>query len=145
MDSLRYVICARPTCRQVFFLCSHCDRGHRYCREECRVTARRQSRRAAGRRYQATRAGRHAHAERQRRYRERQKVTHHSDEVVGVPATVSPAPTKAVMEAADSSGASETTDAKDERTYRCAWCQRESRFLRHETLAKYRPRWRRPP
>lgn len=72
-------------------------------------------------------------------------MTHHPDEEVPAPATVSPAPTKAVMETADSSGASETTDAKDERTYRCAWCQRESRFLRHETLAKYRPRWRRPP
>ncbi len=145
MNALRFVICAGPSCGQHFFLCSHCDRGHRYCGAACSETARRRSLREAGTRYQATTDGRHAHARRQARYRERQKVTHHPDEAEPVPVTVPLAPTNAVIETADSSGASEKTHAKDERTYRCAWCERESRFLRHETLAKYRPRWRRPP
>lgn len=63
-----------------------------------------------------------------------------------MPATVPSVPTEAVMATAASCGAKRlTSDAKDETTYRCAWCQRESRFLRYQTLAKYRPRWRRPP
>ncbi len=147
MDALRIVTCARSACRQLFFLCSHCDRGHRYCGPDCRDIARRSCLREAGRRYQTTRSGRHAHAERQRRYRERQqKVTHQTDEEVPVAATVPPAPTEVAMPAESSSGAArEGCDAKPEGKYRCAWCERESRFLRHQTLAKYRPRWRRPP
>ena len=31
MDSLRLVICVRPDCRQLFYLCRRCDRGQRYC------------------------------------------------------------------------------------------------------------------
>ncbi|HRP95110.1 MAG TPA: hypothetical protein PL143_02570 [Rhodocyclaceae bacterium] len=59
-------------------ICSHCDRGNRYCTRGCAQRARRASLAAAGRRYQASRRGRQAHAARQRRYRERRrKVTHH--------------------------------------------------------------------
>ena len=68
--------CAR--CRRQVVICSHCDRGNRYCGKRCAQTARRQSQREAARRYQATRRGRFAHADRQRRYRQRRcaKVTH---------------------------------------------------------------------
>ena len=31
MEALRFVVCGRPECRQVVFLCSTCDRGRRYC------------------------------------------------------------------------------------------------------------------
>lgn len=70
--------CAR--CHRRISLCSHCDRGQRYCRA-CAPVARRKSTRAAGYRYQRTRRGRHCHAARQARYRSRQreraeKVTH---------------------------------------------------------------------
>ena len=78
----RRYLCAR--CRKAVTICSHCDRGHRYCGEGCSQATRRRAVREAGQRYQATRQGRHRHAERQRRYRVRmalhaipsQKVTH---------------------------------------------------------------------
>jgi hypothetical protein len=72
----RRYLCAG--CRTPVLICSHCDRGNRYCTASCASQARQQSIRAAGRRYQDTHCGRRAHAERQRRYRARQqKVTHH--------------------------------------------------------------------
>ena len=71
----RRYLCAR--CRTAVIICSHCDRGHRYCTARCADQARRTAIQAAGCRYQTTRRGRHAHAERQRRYRAKsQKVTH---------------------------------------------------------------------
>ena len=78
----RRYLCAG--CRTAVLICSHCDRGQRYCTTGCADLARRRSVRAAGRRYQASRRGRHAHANRQQRYRARtalhslrsQKVTH---------------------------------------------------------------------
>jgi len=71
----RRYLCAR--CRTAVIICSHCDRGHRYCTSMCADHARRNAIHAAGCRYQASRRGRHAHAERQRRYRaKQQKVTH---------------------------------------------------------------------
>lgn len=52
METLRFVVCGRPECRQVFFLCSACDRGRRYCATACSRLARAKSLREAGRRYQ---------------------------------------------------------------------------------------------
>ncbi len=74
--SARLYLCAH--CRRQVVICSHCDRGQRYCGARCARTARITSLRAGGRRYQNSRRGRHRHAERQRRYRQRQaeKVTH---------------------------------------------------------------------
>ena len=79
----RLYLCAR--CRDQVVICSHCDRGQRYCANGCARVARNESLRAAGRRYQSTRRGRHRHAERQRRYRQRQreKVTHQGSPVAG--------------------------------------------------------------
>ena len=88
MDSLhprpdcRRFVCDR--CGQVVYICSWCDRGHRYCSNRCRRRARRRSLREAGRRHQRSRRGRLLHARRQAAYRRRQqraseqKVTHHS-------------------------------------------------------------------
>ena len=71
----RRYLCAG--CRTAVVICSHCDRGHRYCTSTCAQHARHHAVRAAGCRYQASRRGRHAHAERQRRYRAKlKKVTH---------------------------------------------------------------------
>ena len=71
MDSFRFVICARRECGQVFFLCRWCDRGDRYCDDECTKAARRASLRDAGRRYQRSREGAQGHADRQRTYRKK--------------------------------------------------------------------------
>jgi hypothetical protein len=147
VNALRFITCGRAACRQMFFLCSHCDRGQRYCGIGCRSAARRASVRAAGQRYQATPDGKHAHAWRQRRYREQpKKVTHHPPEEEPAPGTVAPATVKAAIPATDIPVAARTlSHGKQKTTYRCALCSNESRFLRHETLARYRPRRQRRP
>jgi hypothetical protein len=88
----RRYLCAG--CRTAVLVCSHCDRGHRYCTRKCADQARRHAVRAAGCRYQASLRGRHAHAQRQRRYRARQqKVTHQGSPPRGVPDQLLPEPT----------------------------------------------------
>ena len=70
-ELLRQRICRGAGCGAVFWICRHCDRGHRYCGERCRRKARRQQRRAANRRHQQSPEGRLDHRDRQRAYRER--------------------------------------------------------------------------
>ena len=41
-------------CESIFSVCSHCDRGQRYCSDLCRKQARQEQRRAANRRHQQT-------------------------------------------------------------------------------------------
>jgi hypothetical protein len=60
------------TCESIFCVCSHCDRGQRYCSDLCRKQARQEQRCAANRRHQQTAFGREAHKLRQRAYRRRQ-------------------------------------------------------------------------
>ena len=67
----RIFLCAR--CRNRTVLCSSCDRGQRYCGEDCARAARDEAQRAAGRRYQSGDVGRAHHVERTRRWRLRQK------------------------------------------------------------------------
>ena len=54
---LRQRICLGQGCHAVFFICAHCDRGHRYCSDQCRQQARRQQRRRANRRHQQSPEG----------------------------------------------------------------------------------------
>ena len=65
----RRYLCA--ACRAAVLICSHCDRGQRYCAAGCAQRARAASLRAAGTRYQASFAGRLAPAQRPRRHRPR--------------------------------------------------------------------------
>lgn len=81
----RRFVCAR--CQIEVLVCSHCDRGQRYCGRECSRQARCASLREAGRCYQSSRAGHLAHARRARRYRQRQK------EKQLAPPTPTPTPT----------------------------------------------------
>ena len=69
----RQFVCAR--CQIEVLVCSHCDRGQRYCGRQCSGQARCASLREAGRCYQSSRAGHLAHARRARRSRQRQKET----------------------------------------------------------------------
>ena len=75
--SSRLYHCCR--CHAQVIICSHCDRGQRYCPGECRHQARSESLKRAGKKYQSTRSGRFKNAARQHRFRQRnkQKVTHH--------------------------------------------------------------------
>lgn len=94
----RRYLCAG--CRTAVVICSHCDRGHRYCTSTCAEQARRQAVRAAGCRYQASRRGRHAHADRQRRYRAKlQKVTHQGSPPVDPTDPLTPEPMTPVLPA----------------------------------------------
>ena len=68
---LRLRICFGSECRALFFLCSHCDRGQRYCSLACRERARVEQHRRANQRYQESLEGRLDHRDRQRAYRER--------------------------------------------------------------------------
>lgn len=141
-DSLRFVTCAWPVCRQLFFLCTGCDRGQRYCGRPCSSSARRGTLRAAGRKYQASRDGAHAHARRQARYRDR-KVTHHPPEVVAPTVTVPPAASDGAISAPSNTAARESSHGME---VRCWKCEETRQYVRHETLARHRARWaRRPP
>lgn len=92
----RRYLCAG--CRTAVVICSHCDRGHRYCTTTCAAQARRQAVRAAGCRYQTSLPGRHAHADRQRRYRAKlQKVTHQGSPPPGAAAPLTPEPMTPVL------------------------------------------------
>ena len=78
-EPLRQRFCRGADCGAVFWICRHCDRGHRYCGERCRQKARRQQRRDANQRHQQSREGRLDHRDRQRDYRERRRrVTDHT-------------------------------------------------------------------
>ena len=70
-ELLRRRICPGVGCGAVFWICCHCDRGHRYCGERCRQKKRRQQGRDANRRHQQSQEGRLDHRDRQRDYRER--------------------------------------------------------------------------
>jgi len=116
-SSARLFICAG--CRAQVVICSHCDRGNRYCGPRCWQAARRQSQREAARRYQSTRRGRLCHAERQRRYRQRRKdkVTHQGSPPV-LPDETLPAESKTRVRDCDGSA----TDVAD--GHQCHFCGR---------------------
>ncbi len=74
--SSRLYFCSR--CNVQVIICSHCDRGQRYCTGKCRHEARSESAQRASKKYQSTRACRFKNAARQQCFRNRrsQKVTH---------------------------------------------------------------------
>jgi len=86
---LRARLCLGRACNVLFFICSNCDRGQRYCGVTCRVTARRRQRRSANRRHQTSTEGRLDHRDRQRQYRRRRMQARVTDQ--GSPSAISPA------------------------------------------------------
>jgi len=76
-NSSRLYHCCR--CHAQVVVCSHCDRGQRYCAGGCSQEARKASVKRAGEKYRSGRPGRINNAARQQRFRQRQreKVTHH--------------------------------------------------------------------
>lgn len=56
----RLFLCAR--CQAQVLVCSHCDRGQRYCANGCANVTRLSRQREAGKRYQQSRIGRRKHA-----------------------------------------------------------------------------------
>ena len=85
---LRLRRCCDPRCGALFTICPSCDRGQRYCSDECRKRTRRDQVAAAGRRYQMGPEGRQAHSRRQSAYRERRNrsvVTHQGSPPIATP------------------------------------------------------------
>ena len=147
LDSFRFVVCARGDCRQVFFLCRHCDRGDRYCSPACAQRARRATLRDAGRRYQHSRPGRFGHAARQAQYRARRSlraetVTHQTSQRAsphGIVPTSPPSATPIPSDDEEEARYAETDPRVPLVTpVRCARCRRRGRFVRHQTLAHVR-------
>lgn len=125
----RLFLCAG--CRVQVLVCSHCDRGQRYCAAGCSAATRQILQMQAGRRYQRSRGGRFKHAARTRRWRERrtalaQKVTHQgsldtpSDVVLPViAATLSSVTTEPCTTASSLSAITAPTAPA---LWRCHWC-----------------------
>jgi len=65
----RWRFCFDRDCGGLFFICSHCDRGQRYCSEKCRKASRRRQVRSANQRYQQSIEARLDHRDHQRAYR----------------------------------------------------------------------------
>ena len=68
--------CAR--CHQQVIICSHCDRGHRYCSGQCAQLSRKEKLKEARLRYDKKQQARLLKSRRQKRYRQRkkEKATH---------------------------------------------------------------------
>lgn len=93
-DSYRQISCHAANCGEVFFVCSRCERGQRYCSDNCRKYVRRIQQRAANRRHQQSEEGRLDHRDRQRAYRQRRaerRVTDHSYEPTNSHVSINPA------------------------------------------------------
>lgn len=64
-------------CGVCVLICSHCDRGDRYCSNECAKEMRKERQKDAAERYQDGPFGRRNHAARQRHYQERRRCYQH--------------------------------------------------------------------
>lgn len=68
---LRCLVCRHLQCRALFYICSQCYRGQRYCSSYCRTQARREQLHRAKRKYRQTPEGRQDHCDHQHAYRTR--------------------------------------------------------------------------
>ena len=71
-----------PQCKEIFSICVHCYRGHRYCSSHCKTLGRRQTYKRSSSAYQSSFQGRKNHRQRQKIYRKNRQlqksVTQHS-------------------------------------------------------------------
>jgi len=130
-------------CRIQVVLCSHCDRGNRYCGRACWRQTHDLARREAACRYQRSRGGRLQHAARSQRWRQRvaeradaaHKVTHQGS-LRGVAAAPLAACTSEITSIAADTPASTPTFSAALRCYRCAAVQPD--WLRQDYLRRGR-------
>lgn len=71
----RQRFCKSSDCRALFLICSHCDRGQRYCSLDCRRQSRVEQLREARLRHQQSPEGCLDHRDRQRAYRRRKAAS----------------------------------------------------------------------
>jgi hypothetical protein len=118
-------------CHTTFFICTHCDRGHRYCSPECRDQARRRQRRSANKRHQQSPEERLDHRDRQQAYRCRLRqapspVTDQGSLLVVSPASFDCGKADAVKHPPASQSWHESQPAL---WLRCRICGRAGRFI----------------
>lgn len=130
-------------CRIQVVLCSHCDRGNRYCSRACWRQVHDVARHEAASRYQRSRRGRLQHAARSRRWRQRaadragaaHKVTHQ-----GCPSGMATAPlaacTSDITYIATDPPVGEPAPPPLRRCFGCAAVQHD--WLRQDFLARAR-------
>lgn len=156
----RLFLCAR--CQAQVLVCSHCDRGQRYCAADCADIARLNRQREAGKRYQQSRAGRHKHAERMHQWRKRRAasakiVTHHSSQATPAdavlpgnesPQAISPdsqPPSPCSLIASESIALSATANTSSgvlAPVWRCHWCQSPCPALVRQGFLRHNRWWR---
>lgn len=145
----RLFLCA--CCRVQVLVCSHCDRGQRYCAGGCSAANRQAQQSEAARRYQCSRAGRFKHAARTRRWRERQaalaeKVTHQGSQDtpsdVVLPVIPFPLSTPTIEPCMTATPLSAIAVLTAPTRWRCHWCCTNCvahvrlGFLRHNRESK---------
>lgn len=137
MESFREQRCR--ACLTVFWICRQCDRGQRYCGDDCRSIGRARSVRDAKRKYLSDPDVREGERERLREFRAR--VRDQGSEIVAPAASVPAAATSAPMDGADRGGG-EHDDTSDglvgllptSGEIPCVACGRRARFVRHGPL-----------
>ena len=120
---LRSRLCQGRDCNILFFICSHCDRGQRYCGRICSAVARVRQRREANRRHQCSAEGQLDHRDRQREYRQRQTQTRVTDQ--GSPPVISPA----ISDCGEEMAAPDTGVKATTARLCCRFCGRSGRYV----------------
>lgn len=132
-NPFRQRLCNASACRRLFFLCSRCDRGQRYCSDPCRSQTRREQLRAANRRYQQSPEGREGNRDRQQAFRRHKTpapcsasektVTDQSSQALLTSRTITPRP--------ETAPGTEPWRGRlsDFRQLVCRFCGRVARFL----------------
>jgi hypothetical protein len=125
--------CKADNCGRLFFICSHCDRGQRYCSEPCRLKSRAEQLRAAQRRYLQSPEGREDQSDRQRAYRLRkaalsrasasESVIDHAPKSPPTSCMITPQPVLALIKAPRQHSHS------NDGWVICQFCGRAGRFL----------------
>lgn len=132
----RQRFCQSSNCRALFLICSHCDRGQRYCSLYCRLQSRVEQLRSARRRHQQSPEGRLDHRDRQRAYRQRKAASSQLTSAISVTDHAS----KASLDSATIASPHDAGGAKpiSQRVWRvlsdfgwliCHFCGRLGRFL----------------
>jgi hypothetical protein len=132
----RQRFCRSSNCGALFLICSHCDRGQRYCSLDCRLQSRSEQLRSARRRHQQSPEGRLDHRDRQRDYRRRKAASSAITSAINVTDHAS----KASLDSATIASPPDSRGAKpiSQRVWRplsefgwliCHFCGRLGRFL----------------
>ena len=137
---LRQRFCKASPCRILFFICTHCDRGQRYCSPACRRSTRLEQQRDARRRHQHSLEGRLDHRDRQRAYRLRraaiprvslktESVTEHGSNAGTTSATMGPPCKEDSQQLRSGWGRRIWQAASGPGLMICRFCGRVARFL----------------